>query len=99
MFGIGIPELIVIFIVALIFIGPKKLPEFAKTLAKGLTEFKKAAEDVKEKLDIEGELANQKEELLKGYKEIVGNVKGLKGLGETEDKEESLGSSYNKEKK
>ena len=98
MFGIGIPELIVIFIVALIFIGPKKLPEFAKTLAKGLTEFKKAAEDIKEELDVGGELANQKEELLKEYKELVGNVKGLKGLGETEDKEESLETQTTKKK-
>ncbi|MFA4910300.1 MAG: twin-arginine translocase TatA/TatE family subunit [Desulfobacteria bacterium] len=98
MFGIGIPELIVIFIIALIFIGPKKLPDLARTLARGLTEFKRAAEEVKEELDIKGELTNQKEELLKDYKEIVRNVTETIRVGETEDKEETLEAQTTKKK-
>ncbi|MFH1626015.1 MAG: twin-arginine translocase TatA/TatE family subunit [Pseudomonadota bacterium] len=95
MFGIGIPELIIIFVVALIFIGPKKLPEVARTLARIVTEFKKTAEDVKETLDIGGELAREKEELLKDYEEAVRNVKGVEDLEEKENKgrkEEALGT-------
>src|ERR1700737_3271434 len=48
MFGsIGMPELIVIFIVALLVFGPKKLPELGKSLGKGIREFKKASDELK----------------------------------------------------
>jgi TatA/E family protein of Tat protein translocase len=43
MFGLGFGELIVIFLIALIFIGPKKLPELAKGLGKGIRDFQNAA--------------------------------------------------------
>lgn len=43
MFGLGFGELLVIFLIALIFIGPKKLPELAKGLGKGIREFQNAA--------------------------------------------------------
>ncbi|MGH7472382.1 MAG: TatA/E family twin arginine-targeting protein translocase [Candidatus Methylomirabilales bacterium] len=47
MFGIGMPELIVIFIVALLVFGPKKLPELGRALGRGLAEFKRASEEIK----------------------------------------------------
>ena len=47
MFGIGMPELLLILGLALIVLGPKKLPELAKTLGKGLAEFRRATDDLK----------------------------------------------------
>ena len=54
MFGsIGMPELILIFIVALLVFGPKKLPELGKSLGRGLAEFKRASDDLKKTIEDE----------------------------------------------
>lgn len=50
MFGIGMPEMLVILAVALIVIGPKKLPDLAKSLGRALGEFKRATSDLKESI-------------------------------------------------
>jgi sec-independent protein translocase protein TatB len=54
MFGIGLPEMILILALALIFVGPDKLPELARSIAKGVMELKKTAEGLKEQLKEEG---------------------------------------------
>jgi len=46
MFGLGIGELLVLFLIILIFVGPKKLPELAKGLGKGVREFQKASRGI-----------------------------------------------------
>ncbi|MBN1380471.1 MAG: twin-arginine translocase subunit TatB [Deltaproteobacteria bacterium] len=75
MFNIGVPEVVVIIIVALLVVGPKKLPDLAKSLAKGLAEFRKAADDVTETLkdsldtdDLKSDLNDMKNSLLYGKK-------------------------------
>jgi Tat protein translocase TatB subunit len=50
MFNIGMPELILIAVIALLVVGPKRLPDVAKSLGKGLAEFRKTAEDVTDNL-------------------------------------------------
>ena len=55
MFGIGLPELILIMAVALIVVGPDKLPELAKSIGKGIVELKKAASSLKESLNEDDE--------------------------------------------
>jgi Tat protein translocase TatB subunit len=65
-FGIGMQELIIILVVALIFIGPKKLPDLAKALGKGVAQFKGAMDDVKGTFDegIKKEVNQVKDSLL-----------------------------------
>jgi sec-independent protein translocase protein TatB len=53
MFGLGFQELIVIFIVALLIIGPKRLPDLAKALGKAFREFKQATDDLKQNFDVD----------------------------------------------
>jgi Tat protein translocase TatB subunit len=63
MFGIGMPELLIIFVIALIVIGPKKLPDLARALGKGMAEFRKATSEIKANLDMEDEVRGMEEEL------------------------------------
>ncbi len=62
MFGIGIPELVIIIIVALLVVGPSKLPELARSMGKALGEFRRLADDVKETIEQEMAKEPEKEE-------------------------------------
>ena len=61
MLGIGMPELIVIAVIALIVIGPEKLPGLAKTFGRMFGELKKATNEFKETMEVESKLADVKQ--------------------------------------
>ena len=60
MFGIGMPEMLLIMAIALIVIGPKKLPDLAKSLGRAFAEFRRATSELKESFEIDPELKDIK---------------------------------------
>lgn len=70
MFGIGMPELILILAVALIVIGPKKLPDLARSLGRALGEFKRATSDLKDSIQLETGIKDVRE----SFKDVQSNI-------------------------
>ena len=71
MFGIGMPELLLLLAIALIVIGPKKLPDLAKSLGRAMREFKKATNEFKESIQIDEDLSDVK----KAFDDLGSDIK------------------------
>ena len=76
MFGIGMPELIVILAVALIVLGPKRLPEIARSLGKAMREFKNATNELKSAVNLDDDIKDIKH-TINDVKSDVWNVSEL----------------------
>ena len=63
--SVGMPELIIILVIALIIFGPRKLPELGRSLGKSIGEFRKASNELKSTLEEEIRLEEQKEQRAK----------------------------------
>jgi len=90
MFGIGMQELIIIAIIALIIVGPKKLPDLAKSLGKGFSEFKRATDGITD--DIKETLKEDEKKDDDGLKDSL----LLKKTVEEEDSPDSTNNELNK---
>jgi TatA/E family protein of Tat protein translocase len=75
--SLGMQEIIVIFILALIVFGPRKLPELGKTLGKGLAEFKKASNELKQTWEEEVRLEQEKEAMSNILKDTSNGVNDI----------------------
>jgi sec-independent protein translocase protein TatA len=76
--SLGMQEIVVIFILALIVFGPRKLPEIGKSIGKGLAEFKKASNELMQTWEQEIQLDKEKETvsgIIKDIKDISGESK------------------------
>jgi sec-independent protein translocase protein TatB len=77
MFSLGTTEILVILVVALLIIGPSKLPDVARTLGKGMAEFRRMSSDVKKTVDLETKLSDmERQEKDKEADAALGSGKG-----------------------
>jgi TatA/E family protein of Tat protein translocase len=81
--SLGMQEIIIIFVLALIVFGPRKLPELGKTLGKGLAEFKKASNELKQTW--EDEVNKEKEVLTSTLDDVNKSI----AINDTEKSEKS----------
>jgi TatA/E family protein of Tat protein translocase len=95
MFGIGMPELIIIFVIALIVIGPKKLPDLARALGKGMAEFRKATNDIKADLEIPDDFKGMEQDLVDS---VSGHLIDASKESEEKEKKEDITPEDNEDK-
>ena len=98
MFGIGMPEMLLLLAIALIVIGPKKLPDLAKSLGRAMREFKKATSELKDSFDLDedmSEVKNAFSDLKKDTTDLIAPTSSRTRAPATEGTEETEKLSEN----
>ena len=90
MFGIGMPELVIILALALVVVGPRKLPEIARAMGKGFAELKHAMNDLQRNMEPETRTMAEKVAM-----EKASNTENLQSVGETEVVEGKIAQGQN----
>jgi sec-independent protein translocase protein TatA len=93
-FGIGFPELLMILVIALMVIGPRRLPEIAKALGRAMGEFKRATDEFKQSINEETKAAEIREQIMKGgkiYPPEANRAPAMEKTGAADSPEEALG--------
>ncbi len=80
MFGIGMGELMVILVVALLFVGPDKLPDAAKAIGKGIRELRKAADNVKQTVEKDEDMRGAIEQLRSVKRDLEGQFEDMPSI-------------------
>lgn len=78
MFGIGGTELLVILVIALVVLGPKSVPQIARTLGKAMGEFRRVSTEFQRTLNTEIELDEHEKRKKEAEKELFGTAEGTK---------------------
>ena len=96
MFGIGMPEMLLILAIALIVIGPKKLPDLAKSLGRAFAEFRRATSELKESFEIDDEL----KEVKSTFDHVGNEVKeAIAVTADTKTGDQKVSTDFDKEKR
>jgi len=93
MFGISMPELILILAIALIVVGPEKLPDIAKTLGRVFADFKRSAAEFKDSFDVDDEIKDIK----KPFDDIGNSIKEIVSVKSSGSKDSTAEQNQKKE--
>ena len=98
MFGIGFPELLLVMALALVVIGPKRLPDIARALGRGFSEFKRTTDELKTTFQDEIRTDEIKQQLIKEGKIIASNNPYTSGIDPDVDATEDASTETETEK-
>jgi len=99
MFGIGSTELLIIFIVALVVLGPKSIPKIAKTIGKAMGDFKRVSTEFQRTMNVEAEMEEHEERKKEAEEELFGSKKESKSANSKDSSKDVKKTAQNESDK